>query len=867
MDQPGYQSGGSRRGYNQSGHGYNQGGRGYNQGGQGYNQGGRGSWRGGRGSWRGRGNYRGYQGKSNTIATQRPRLVQTKIDSNCQYRGWDLYFPNEAHSDMSPTVQRVKVFEKYMQTWKALFNFRDIETRKCFTVSFKDLMNDQMIAEGLPNFKAEMKSMPETILSCLGLAMHQMMIKEFEHEAKEAADCMTPSIVGTPGVQPSRAEPPIEHEPYHLSLVHARMVNYEPIVALKNLKANYYGKFVSVKGTVVRVGNIKPLCTRLAFQCNSCNTLQVVSLPDGKYVQPSQCASTDCRGRQFIPKRSSSQTETIDWQTIRVQEIVTEDHRESGRIPRTVDLELTYDLVDSCVPGDMVTISGIVKVQSSDEGRGRQSKDKCMFLLYIYANSVQNSKGEKKSDSKSAGVAMDFTMKELYAIEEIQSEANLLKLITASLCPSIYGHEMVKAGLVLGLFGGSQKFVNDKNRIPVRGDAHILVVGDPGLGKSQMLQSVANVAPRSVYVCGNTTTTSGLTVTLSKDNAGGDYALEAGALVLADQGCCCIDEFDKMTSQHQALLEAMEQQSISIAKAGIVCSLPARTAIIAAANPVGGHYNKAKTVSENLKLGSALLSRFDLVFILLDRPDEEMDSLLSEHVMALHAGRKQSLGIATARRSGPSNDEDDETKRQWEADKPLSERIKVQRGEPIDPIPPQLLRKYVGYARKYVHPKISPEAASILQNFYLELRKHHQTQDSTPITTRQLESLIRLTEARARLELREVATESDAIDVVDIMKYSMMDTFSNELGFLDFQRSQHGSGMSSRSQAKKFIAVLQRVSEQTYNSLFTVQQMRQIAQEANIQVRAFEEFVSSLNNQGFLLKKGPRVYQLQTADC
>ncbi|XP_033102817.1 DNA helicase MCM8-like [Anneissia japonica] len=161
----------------------------------------------------------------------------------------------------------------------------------------------------------------------------------------------------------------------------------------------------------------------------------------------------------------------------------------------------------------------------------------------------------------------------------------------------------------------------------------------------KMLKAVVNVAPRGVYVCGNTTSATGLTVTLSKESGTGDYTLEAGALVLADQGCCCIDEFDKMSSQHQALLGAMEQQSISLAKAGIVCNLPARAAILAAANPVGGHYNKAKIVSENLKMGSALLSRFDLVFILVDKPDEQMDSMLSEHVMAMHAGRKRQRSL------------------------------------------------------------------------------------------------------------------------------------------------------------------------------------------------------------------------------
>ncbi|RUS75437.1 hypothetical protein EGW08_016816, partial [Elysia chlorotica] len=411
---------------------------------------------------------------------------------------------------------------------------------------------------------------------------------------------------------------------------------------------------------------------------------------------------------------------------------------------------------------------------------------------------------------------------------------------------------MVKAGLILGLFGSGQKFVNDKNRIPVRGDPHILVVGDPGLGKSQMLQAVSAAAPRSVYVCGNTTTASGLTVTLSKDGGSGDFALEAGALVLADQGCCCIDEFDKMGAQHQALLEAMEQQSISIAKAGIVCSLPARTSIIAAANPVGGHYNKAKTVSENLKMGGALLSRFDLVFIMLDKPDEEMDGVLSEHVMALHAGTKSDLSSMTIRRESQMS----ESRIQWEGDRPLSERLKAARTSITDPIPHQLLRKYVGYARKYVHPKIGPEAASVIQEFYLKLRRSHQSRDSTPITTRQLESLMRLTEARARLELREVATRSDAEDVVEIMKYSMQDVYSDQYGWLDFQRSQHGSGMSGRSQPKKFVSALQKIAEQTYNNIFTVDQMRQISKDIGMRILDFEGFLSSLNNQGFLLKKG-----------
>uniref|UniRef100_A0A8D1F473 DNA helicase MCM8 n=1 Tax=Sus scrofa TaxID=9823 RepID=A0A8D1F473_PIG len=459
-----------------------------------------------------------------------------------------------------------------------------------------------------------------------------------------------------------------------------------------------------------------------------------------------ECPIPACRGKSFTALRSSPLTVTTDWQSIKIQELMSDDQREAGRIPRTIECELVHDLVDSCVPGDTVTITGVVKVSNAEEG-SRNKNDKCMFLLYVEANSVSNSKGQNTKTSEDGykpGTLMEFSLKDLYAIQEIQSEENLFKLIVNSLCPVIFGHELVKAGLALALFGGSQKYADDKNRIPIRGDPHILVVGDPGLGKSQMLQAACSVAPRGVYVCGNTTTTSGLTVTLSKDSSSGDFALEAGALVLGDQGICGIDEFDKMGNQHQALLEAMEQQSISLAKAGMVCSLPARTSIIAAANPVGGHYNKAKTVSENLKMGSALLSRFDLVFILLDTPNEDHDHLLSEHVIAIRAGKQRAVSSATVTRM---NSQDSNTSiLEVVSDKPLSERLKVVPGEEIDPIPHQLLRKYIGYARQYVYPRLSTDAAQILQDFYLELRKQSQRLNSSPITTRQLESLIRLTE-------------------------------------------------------------------------------------------------------------------------
>nr|XP_045013632.1 DNA helicase MCM8 isoform X2 [Jaculus jaculus] len=772
-------------------------------------------------------------GKHASERTPQPLLLQSTLDQFIPYKGWKLYF-SEVYSENSPLIEKIQAFEKFFKRRIDLYDKDEIERKGSILVDFKELTKDEEIATLMPDIANDLRNAPEKALACMGLAIHQVLTKDLERHAAE--------------LQAQEGLPNDGETIINVPHIYARVYNYEPLTHLKNIRANCYGKYIALRGTVVRVSNIRPLCTKMAFVCAACGEIQSCSLPDGKYSLPTKCPVPACRGKSFTPLHSSPLTVTMDWQLIKIQELMSDAQREAGRIPRTIECEFVHDLVDSCVPGDIVTITGIVKVSNAEE-----------------ANSVSNSKGQKTETSEDGckpGTLMEFSLKDLYAIQEIQAEENLFKLIVNSLCPVIFGHELVKAGLTLALFGGSQKYADDKNRIPVRGDPHILVVGDPGLGKSQMLQAVCSVAPRGVYVCGNTTTTSGLTVTLSKDSSSGDFALEAGALVLGDQGICGIDEFDKMGNQHQALLEAMEQQSISLAKAGVVCSLPARTSIVAAANPVGGHYNKAKTVSENLKMGSALLSRFDLVFILLDTPNEQHDHLLSEHVIAIRAGKQRTVSSATVARV---NSQDSNTSvLEVVSEKPLSERLKVVHGETIDPIPHQLLRKYVGYARQYVYPRLSTEAAQVLQEFYLELRKQNQHLNTSPITTRQLESLIRLTEARARLELREEATKEDAEDIVEIMKYSMLGTYSDEFGNLDFERSQHGSGMSNRSSAKRFISALNNIAERTYNNLFQLHQLRQVAKELNIQVADFENFIGSLNDQGYLLKKGPKVYQLQT---
>lgn len=414
------------------------------------------------------------------------------------------------------------------------------------------------------------------------------------------------------------------------------------------------------------------------------------------------------------------------------------------------------------------------------------------------------------------------------------------------------------AGIALSLFGGVAKHIKNVDKVPVRGDIHVLIVGDPGLGKSQLLKSASSCAPRGIYVCGNAVSTAGLTVAVVKDAMSGDYIFEAGAMVLANGGLCCIDEFDKMPAEHQALLEAMEQQSVSVAKAGLVANLTARTSVLAAANPVGGHYNRVKTVNENLKMSAALLSRFDLVFILLDQHDELRDERVSEHVMALYGGarrnkssRRQNFLAHVAMQS-----------QGVKKNPPLAERLKLdpRRDADFEPLREHLFRKYIAYARQYCHPRLTEPACLILQNFYLQLREHSKGADGTPITARQLESLVRLAEARAKIELREEVTEQDAQDVVDLMSESLFDKLVDENGRIDVGRN---GGMSKSKETKRFMGYLAKLAAKGDKPCYSRKELAEIADNISLNVPHLDDVIDKMNEAGFLLKKAGGKYEVQ----
>ncbi|KAH9735457.1 putative DNA helicase MCM8 [Citrus sinensis] len=701
-------------------------------------------------------------------------------------------------------------------------------------------------------FFETLEEKPRMTLSCMTAAVHKVLLTQCKNNLEDGMK------------------------------INIRPYNYpESMIALKNLKAAYIDKLVSVRGTVVKAGTVRPLVVRMNFECSKCKSEILRIFPEGKFSPPLVCTLHGCKSKTFTPIRASARK--IDFQKIRLQELLKSQDHEEGRVPRTVECELSEDLVDACIPGDVVTVTGIIRVINNymDIGGGKsKSKSQGFYYLFLEAVSVKNSKSQSDTEdlqgsncnaraSEQAELFL-FSPRDLEFIVKFSEESgsDIFRQIVQSICPSIYGHELVKAGITLALFGGVRKHSMDQNKVPVRGDIHVIVVGDPGLGKSQLLQAAAAVSPRGIYVCGNATTKAGLTVAVVKDSVTNDYAFEAGAMVLADSGLCCIDEFDKMSGEHQALLEAMEQQCVSVAKAGLVASLSARTSVLAAANPVGGHYNRAKTVNENLKMSAALLSRFDLVFILLDKPDELLDKRVSEHIMScnidwvsllqLHSGYQEHSSAAKKPRTAYHNTEGlDLSVKSGSLVSKL--RLDPKKDGDFHPLPAPLLRKYIAYARTFVFPRMTKPAAEILQKFYLKLRDHNTSADSTPITARQLESLVRLAEARARLDLREEITAEDALEVVEIMRESLYDKYVDEHGSVDFGRS---GGMSQQKEAKRFLSALNKQSELLQKDSFSISEIYSLADRIGLRVPDIDIFVDNLNTAGFLLKKGPKTYQV-----
>jgi len=489
-------------------------------------------------------------------------------------------------------------------------------------------------------------------------------------------------------------------------------------VSLRALGSDHIGKLVMVEGIIVRATPVRPLVTRAAFKCKRCGTVQFIDQTGSFLRGPVRCKDPTC-GKTGPFDFVQEQSTFIDCQEVRIQE--RPEDLPPGQLPRTLTVKLVgKDIVDVARPGDHVSVVGVVRAVAPTMPKVGRLR---MFRLHIDANHIDVRSKEPET--------IYISPEEEKQIQELAKDPWIHRKIIRSIAPSIYGYEHIKEAIMYLLFGGVPKYLPD---VHVRGELNVLLIGDPGTAKSQLLQYVARIAPRGLYTSGRGTTAAGLTAAVIRERGGG-MSLEAGALVLADKGVACIDEIDKMRPEDRvAIHEAMEQHTVSVAKGGIVATLNARTAILAAANPALGRYDPYRTVSENIALPVTILSRFDLIFVLRDVPEKEADAKMSEHILSLH----QKGTVPT---------------------------------EP--PVPPDLLRKYISYARN-VKPVLTEEAVKRLNDFYLSMRSASEVEGSPiAITARQLESLVRLAEARARAALRKEILAEDAEAAIAIMKRSL----------------------------------------------------------------------------------------------
>ncbi len=488
--------------------------------------------------------------------------------------------------------------------------------------------------------------------------------------------------------------------------------------SLRTLGSIHIGKLVMVEGIIIRSTPARPMVTRAAFRCRRCGTVTYVEQSSPFLRTPVQCNDPACRRKgpfEFLQEESTF----IDSQQIRIQE--RPEDLPPGQLPRWLNIRLEgRELVDLARPGDMVAIVGVVRAVAPTFPRAGKLR---VFRMHLDANFIDVVSKEPET--------VIISPEEEEKILKLTKDPWVHRKVIQSIAPSIFGYDHIKESIMYLLFGGISKQLPD---IRIRGDMNVLLIGDPGTAKSQLLQYVARIAPRGLYTAGRGSTAAGLTAAVLSVRGGG-MTLEAGALVLADKGVACIDEIDKMRKEDRvAIHEAMEQHTVSVAKGGIVATLNARTAILAAANPALGRYEPYRTVAENISLPVTILSRFDLIFVLRDVPEKEMDAEMTKHILELHR-----TGIV-----------------------------------PVEPpVPADLLRKYISYT-KNLKPVLTGEALDRLKDFYLVMRSASET-EGTPIaiTARQLESLVRVAEARARVAYRKEILAEDAEAAISIMKRSL----------------------------------------------------------------------------------------------
>ncbi|HJX05041.1 MAG TPA: minichromosome maintenance protein MCM [Thermoplasmata archaeon] len=606
-------------------------------------------------------------------------------------------------------------------------------------------------------------------------------------------------------------------------------------IEIRKLRAKHLGSFVSIEGLVRKATEVRPRVTIAEFECVRCGHRIVIEQEGMQFHEPLECSKDDggCgRGTGSTKFRLlTDPSKFVDTQKIEIQE--PPEGLRGGSQPERLAGYIEDDLSGKISPGDRVIINGILRSQQ----KGTQVKS-TLFEIHLDINAIEFEEKEYEE--------VLITPEDELRIREFGEAPDLFERIIASISPTIYGYDQEKEALSLQLFGGVNKTMDDGTRI--RGDIHIALIGDPGTAKSQILRYMAMLAPRGIYTSGKSSSAAGLTAAAVKDEFGeGRWTLEAGALVLADKGLACIDELDKMTDQDRSSIhESLEQGTISVAKAGITATLQSRCAVLGAANPKYGRFDDAQPIADQINLPPTLLSRFDAIFTMSDKPDAEKDRSLAVHLLRVH--RRGEVKLQESPESITAVD--------------TREILRDSAGL-IPAMDREFLRKYVAYSKRII-PIMSDEAMRTLENYYVSIRKMGEgEQSSVPITPRQLEALIRLSEASARARLNQIVSSEDAARAIKIVEY-YLNKVASDSGKLDIDLIYTGTSRSQREQIYVVRNMIQQMSDEKRG--VSEEALIQRASSENIPDDRVRALLKRLSESGEVYRPQPGFYRLTSEE-
>jgi replicative DNA helicase Mcm len=598
---------------------------------------------------------------------------------------------------------------------------------------------------------------------------------------------------------------------------------------IRGIRESDLNRLIALDGIVRRVTEVRPQIRDAVFQCVACRTEFHEPQDEASLMfrEPLECPESQggCgkpAGRtrfRLLPEKS----EYVDAQRIEIQE--NPETLKHGAHPQGLAVMLTEDLTGRVLPGNRVVLNGVLKsFQRASASRGGLVRN-TTFDLLLLGNSVEWKQREYDE--------IEITPEEERLFLGFRGDPTVLDKIVMSLAPTIKGMEEEKEAIALQLFGGIEK--RHPDGIRVRGDIHLLFVGDPGMAKTQLLRYIADVAPRGIYTSGKGATAAGLTAAAVKDDfAGGRWVLEAGMLVLADGGMAVIDELDKMTPEDRsAMHETLESGTTSISKAGITATLNARCPVLAAANPKWGRFTGDRTISEQIDLPPTLLSRFDAIFSIRDLPNQERDRKLAEGILASHREGESRVYSSHASERGLGA-----------------------------PFPPELLKKYIAYAKRTVRPVLTDAALVALTDYYVKVRSQGEEPNApVPITARQLEALVRFSEAAARARLSPAVGPEDAQRAIQIMQNFLKRVAMTEGGKLDVDLVQSGVSHSQRERLDIVMRVMRELQDRPEGT-FSVEEYLEAADRAGVPNPRAEALLQTLRNQGEIIESRPNRLQL-----